>query len=83
MDYKIVVFDGINPDRVMFSGNSLSAIKLYLLYDMDSGNYNVIAKLKVAMARKYTCNVCDNLHNNTHNCDLCIATPLCTKDQTN
>ena len=30
-DYKNVVFDGLNPDKVMFSGNSLSDKKLYLL----------------------------------------------------
>jgi hypothetical protein len=34
-DYKIVVFDGLHPDRAMFSGNSLSDKKLYLLYDRD------------------------------------------------
>ena len=27
-DYKIIVFDGQNPDRVMFSGNSVSSKKL-------------------------------------------------------
>ena len=37
-DYKIVVFDGLSPDRLIFSGNSLSAKKLYLLYDSDSGH---------------------------------------------
>jgi len=41
-DYKIIVFDGLNPDRVMFSGNSLSAKKLYLLYDRNNEHYNVI-----------------------------------------
>jgi len=35
-DYKIIVFDGLYPDRVMFSGNSLSAKKLYLLYDRNN-----------------------------------------------
>ena len=35
-DYKIIVFDGLNPDRVMFSGNSRSAKKLHLLYDRDN-----------------------------------------------
>jgi len=29
--YRIIVFDGLYPDRVMFSGNFLSAIKLHLL----------------------------------------------------
>jgi hypothetical protein len=27
-DYKIIAFDGLHPDRVMFSGNSLSDKKL-------------------------------------------------------
>ena len=48
-DYKIIVFDGLRPDRVIFSGNSLSTKKLYLLYDADSGHYNVITNLKGAM----------------------------------
>jgi len=51
-DYKIIVFDGLYPDRVMFSGNSFSAKKLHLLYDRDSGHYNVITNLKAAMSKK-------------------------------
>ena len=47
------MFDGLYPHRVMFSGNSLSAKKLYLLYDRDSGHYNVITNLKGAMAKIY------------------------------
>ena len=43
-DYKIIVFDGLNPNRVMFSGNSLSTKKLHLLYE----HYNVITNLKGA-----------------------------------
>jgi len=35
-DYKIIVFDDLYPDRIMFSGNSLRDKKLYLLYDWDS-----------------------------------------------
>jgi len=35
---------------------SLSAKKLYLLYDRDSGHYNVITNVKGAMAKKYICN---------------------------
>jgi hypothetical protein len=34
-DYKIIVFDRLHPDRVIFSGNSLLDKKLYLLYDRD------------------------------------------------
>ena len=37
-DYKIVVFDGLSPDRLLLSGNSLSAKNLYLLYDSGSGH---------------------------------------------
>ena len=60
-DYKIIVFDGLYPDRVMFSGNSLSAKKLYLLYDRDFEHYNVITNLKGAMGKRYICNGCDTV----------------------
>ena len=43
-DYKIAVFDGLNQDRVMFSGKSLSDKKLYLLYNSDDRHYNVITR---------------------------------------
>jgi hypothetical protein len=46
-NYKIFVFDGLHPDRVMFSGNSFSDQKLYLLNDSDSGHYNVITMLQL------------------------------------
>ena len=46
-DYKIIFYDGLNPGRVMFSGNSVSTKKLYLLYDEDK-HYNVIINLKGA-----------------------------------
>ena len=46
-NYRIIVFVGLNLDRVMFSGNSASAKKLYLLYGWDSGHYNVITTLRV------------------------------------
>ena len=84
-EYKIVVFDGLNPDRVMFSGNSLSCKKLYLLYNADTRHYNVITNIKAAMAKKYMCNACDILYDFTNKCDkafsLCTATPPCTKYQ--
>jgi len=32
-DYKIIVYNRLGPDRVIFSGNSLSNKKLYLIYD--------------------------------------------------
>jgi len=33
---KIIVIDGVNSVRGMFSGNSLSTQKLHLLYDRDN-----------------------------------------------
>ena len=68
-DYKIIVYHGLSPDRVIFSGNSISNQKLYLLYDVDTGHYNVITNLKAAMAKKYICNVCGTLYNNSHKCE--------------
>jgi len=80
-DYKIIVYDGLNPDRVIFSGNYLSNKKLYLLY--NGGHYNVITNFKSAMAKRYICNACDTLYDFTQKSDrtlsLCTATPPGTK----
>jgi hypothetical protein len=81
--YKVIVYDGLSPDRLIFRGNSLSDKKLYLLYDADSGHYNVITNIKAALAKKCICNACDALYDKTHTCNkacfLCTATPPCTK----
>jgi hypothetical protein len=85
-NYKIVVFDGLSHDRLIFSGNSLSTKKLYLLYDSNSGHYNVITNIKAAMANRPKFDGCDTLYDYTHKCDifcfLCNATPPCAKNQT-
>jgi hypothetical protein len=60
-----LLFDGLHPDRVMFSGISLSATKLYLLYDRDNGHYDVITNLTGAMAKRYICNACDTIYDYT------------------
>jgi hypothetical protein len=68
----------------LFSGNSVSTKKLYLLYDSDAGLYNVITNLKATMAKTYKCEACDTLYDFTHKCDKncfrCPTTPLCVKD---
>ena len=64
-DYKIVVFDGLSPDRLIFSGNSHWAKKLYLLYDSDNGHYNVITNIKAAMAKRHICDGCDTIRIHT------------------
>ena len=85
-DYKITVYDGLNPYRVMFSGNSLSAEKLYLLYDEKDKTLqcdqpqgcNCKRGIYVTRVTHYTA-----LHIKvTKVCSLCTGTPLCTKDQT-
>jgi hypothetical protein len=84
-DYKIIMFNALKTDSVIFSGYSVSTKKLYLLYDSDSRHYNVITNLKAAMAKRYMCEACDSLYDNTHKCDKkcsqCTATPPCIKDQ--
>jgi hypothetical protein len=84
-DYKILVYDGLNSDRLTFSGNSLSDKKLYLLFDKESHHFNVIVNIKAAMAKRYICNACDALYDFTHKCDkvcsMCTCTPPCTKTQ--
>jgi hypothetical protein len=67
-DYKMV-YDGLSPDRLVFSGNSVSTRKLYVLYYSESGHFNVITNIKTAMAKKYICNACNTLHDYTHKCD--------------
>jgi len=50
----------------MSSGNSLSVKKLYSLYDMHSGHYNVIKNIKAAMAKGCVRNACDTLYDFRH-----------------
>jgi len=56
------MFDGLNPDRVVFSGNSRSGRTLHLLYDRDNEHYNVNTNLKGAMVKQYICNGYDTLY---------------------
>ena len=79
-DYKTIVYDGLSSDRVMFSGNSVSNKKLYLLQDLELKHYNVTTNLKAAIAKKYVCNVCD-AHKRDKAFFLYTATPPYTKDQ--
>ena len=45
--YKIIVYDDLTPDGVIFSGNSLSNKELYLLYDLDFENFSVLRNPKL------------------------------------
>ena len=71
--HKIIAYDGLSPDRVLFSVNSLSNKKFYLLY--DSGHFNVITNLKAAMAKRYICNAlthCTTIHTSVTKLDPCV-----------
>ena len=48
------MYDGLSPDRVIFSGNSLSNKKLQLLYHSTLCHSNTITNLKAAMANNVT-----------------------------
>jgi len=73
-DYKIV-YDGLSHYRVIFSGNSLSNKKLYLLYDSNFELYNVITNIKAVMAKMYICDACSALYN-AHKCDKACSWPV-------
>jgi len=71
---------------MIFTGNSISSKKLYLLYNADKKHYSIITNIKTAMAKKYICNACDALYDFTHKCvktcSLCTIAPPCTKVKT-
>jgi len=77
------VFDGLSPDKAIFSGNSISNKKLYLLY--AARHNNVFINLKAAMAKRYISTTCETFYESTHNCDkawtLCTAKPPYFKNQ--
>ena len=60
-----LLFDGLRPDRLIFSGNSHSTKKMYLLLNSDNADYNVITNINAAMVKKFICNACDTLYDET------------------
>jgi hypothetical protein len=84
--YKIIVYDGLSPNRVMFSRNTDFPNKLNLLHDSENKNYDIITNITGAMAKRHTCNGCDMLCDYTHKCDkvclLCSTVPPCSKSGT-
>jgi len=82
---KIIVFNGLNSDRVLFSGKSLSK-KIVPAIWLELWLYNVSANLKAAMVERYIYYLSDTLYDFTRKsdkaCSLCTATQPCTKDDT-
>jgi len=57
-EYKIVVYEGLSCDNIMFEGHVESNKRLNLLYDDVDRHYHAIKNLTGAMAKKYACKAC-------------------------
>jgi len=79
-DYKIIVYEILVCDNIIFESQFDSCKHLNLLYEDIDRNYHVIFKLTVAMARRYVRNACHKgcWSDVTHLCDMtrndCIIT---------
>jgi len=82
-EYKIVVYQGLGYDSIMFEGRVESSKRINLLYDEVDLHYHVITNLTGAMARHYVCNACNKgcERDVTHVCDQtisdCAGSPPC------
>jgi hypothetical protein len=80
---KIVVYEGLDGDSIMFEGQVESSERLNLLYDDVTRHYHVIGNLTTAMAKRYVCKACAKVcsRDTTHTCDQtcseCMASPPC------
>jgi hypothetical protein len=82
-DCKIVVYDVLKCDSIMFEGQVESSKRLHLLYDYVTRHYHVITNLTGALAKRYVCKACNKGCRNdvTHVCDQmcsdCLTNPPC------
>jgi hypothetical protein len=60
-DYKIVVYEGLHCESLMFEGHVESINQIYLIYDSITRHYHVITNLTSAMAKKYICKACNKV----------------------
>jgi hypothetical protein len=51
-DYKSSVYDGFSYDILVFTGNSVSNKKLYLLHDANTGHCYVITNINLTMDKR-------------------------------
>jgi hypothetical protein len=58
-EYRIVVYEALRCDQIMFDGNNQSAKRITLLFDPVSKHYHVINSLTDAMAKRYICKACN------------------------
>ena len=80
-DYKIVVFQGLGFDDIIYDEQVDSSKDLNLLYDDVERHFHVITNLTGAMAKKYVCNAChkycrcDITHVCGQTCSDCMTSP--------
>jgi len=82
-EYKIVVYEGVSCDNIMFEGYVESNKRLNLLYDDVDRHSHVITNLTGSMAKKYVCKACNKIcridvaHNFDQTCSECMTSPPC------
>jgi len=80
-DYKILVYQGLGCDDIMYEGQVDYSKYLKLLYDDIERQYHVITNLTSAMAKRYVCNAyhkcCgrDITHVCVQTCCDCMTSP--------
>jgi len=82
-EYKIIVYSGLNSDKIISEGQVDSTKSLNVLYDDVKLYYHVITDLTGAVARRYVCKECnkscrrDVTHDCEQTCSACMAGPPC------
>jgi hypothetical protein len=51
-EYRIVVYEGLTCDQIIFDGNNQTTKRLNLLFDQVTKHYHVITSITVAVAKK-------------------------------
>jgi hypothetical protein len=82
-EYRIVVYEGLNCEQIIYDGMGESQKRLNLLYDEVTRHYHVITSLTGAMAKRYVCRECGKgcenaeTHKCAHACSDCMSVPPC------
>jgi hypothetical protein len=82
-EYKIVVYEGLNCDNVMFEDRVVSFTRINLLYDEVTRQYHVIGSLTGAKAKRFVCKCCgkgcrrDSTLTYDQTSSDCMANPPC------
>ena len=57
-EYKIVIYDSLHCDKIIYEGHVDSPKRINLLYDYVTRHYHVIRNMTGAMAKRYVCRAC-------------------------